>query len=129
MAGRDTNAHALSCCRYAHIHIHGRNSRNEYRHRGGHGYNEYNHTWHYYACSRNHDTYGYIHTCHNPHSSSEYLRATDCAYPPVVHGNPLTTRPAGTDDYAEDDRHLWKTGRMDGNRRRPVDTTFKLDRQ
>jgi len=127
MAGRDTNAHALSCCRYAHIHIHGRNSRNEYR--NGDRYNKYNHTWHCYACSRHSYTYGHIYTCHNPHYCSEYLCASGHTCPPVVHGNPLTTRPAGTDDYAEDDRHLWKTDRMDGNCRRPVDTTFKLNRQ
>lgn len=120
MAGKDTDVRHLACRWYAHTHR--RNTRNEYGNRNGDRHKEYNN-----ACSRSRYTYANVHNYY-PHYTS-FLRATGCAYPPVVHRNPYTTRPAGTIDHAENDRRLWKTRNVDGNSRRLVDTTLKLDRQ
>ena len=120
MAGKATDISHLTCRWYAHHHS--RNPRNKDGNRNSDRHNEYRN-----ACSRSRYTSANVHNCY-PHYTS-FLRATGCPYPPVVHRNPLTTRPAGTIDHAENDRRLWKTRNMDGNSRRLMDTTLKFDRQ
>jgi len=121
MAGEDTHPCRLACCWYTRTHIYEWNNRSEHRNRDGY---KYNNTWNRYACPWSRYTYANIYPYHY-----DSLCATGCADPPVIYGDPLATKPAGTINYAEDNRQLWETRNVEGNRGLFVDTTFKLDRQ